>query len=175
MLTRLFFALLPDSATREHLRAAAVLELPQRARAVAPENFHITLAFVGEIPNADLLAFREMGARLCLRRCAIALDSFEYWRKSQAMVLAAQNNPPELAEAADALRLAVAVRVPPRRDDKPWRAHVTLARKVAQAPVLKAMLPITWTSDSFCLMSSKIGGNGSVYTVVESWSLLDKP
>jgi RNA 2',3'-cyclic 3'-phosphodiesterase len=111
---------------------------------------------------------------LRLPRVTFDLDLLEYWTKSQAVVLVTRRSLSELAAQTDQLRTAV-TKARRRSDDKSWRAHVTLARKVAQAPVLKAMSPIAWVSESFCLMSSKIGGNESVYTVVDSWPLLDRP
>ena len=171
---RMFYALLPDVLTRERLSmATARLEIASHGHLVTSARFHITLAFVGDVPDGDVHTFRDMGALLGLRRCAIELDSFEYWRAAQAIVLAARNNPTELAEQTHVLREAVAARGHPRRDDKPWRAHVTLARKVAQAPVLPAMSSVLWVSHSFTLMRSERGGNESVYTVVDSWPLLD--
>jgi 2'-5' RNA ligase len=171
----LFYALSPDAVTRDHLTSAAArLSLSGAARPVVPSNLHITLAFV-EVSVPDMRTFSEMGAMLGLRRCAIVLDMFDYWPKSQAPVLAARNNPGELAAQTDQLRAAIAKKVYHRRDAKPWRAHVTLARKVTQPPVLTAMSPVAWVSHSFCLMSSRTDGDDSVYTVVDSWPLLDKP
>jgi 2'-5' RNA ligase len=171
---RLFFALLPDSATRERL-SSVVAQLKEigRARLVAPENFHMTLAFVGEVPERDLPIYREAGARLGLRRRAIELHACEYWANSRAVVLTARENPPDLAAQTDSLRAVVAA-VGQKREENTWRAHVTLARKVAQAPVLPAMSSILWFSQSFGLMRSDTGGSASVYTVVDSWPLLDK-
>ena len=171
---RLFFALLPDAPTRERLVvAAAQFRLAGPARTVAPPNLHITLAFIGEVPFPDLDIYRAMGL-LSLRRFIFDLDLLQYWPKSQAVVLVARQNLPELAAQADRLR-AVVTQVRPRRDDKPWRAHATLARKVAQAPVLTEISPVIWVSHSFCLMSSRTDGDEPVYTVVDSWPLLDKP
>jgi RNA 2',3'-cyclic 3'-phosphodiesterase len=172
---RLFFALMPDAATRGRVMSVATqLNLTGRSRPVKAENFHITLGFVGEVSDPDLHIFRRMGGAPGLRRCAIALDVLEYWPGSRAIVLAAQRNPLDLREQTRQLRIAVAAQGQPRRVHNPWRAHVTLARKVTQAPVLTAMSPVAWVSHSFCLMSSKTGGDESVYTVVDSWPLLDK-
>ena len=171
---RLFFALLPDSATRERLSSVvAELEVSGRARPVTPENFHVTLAFVGEVPDRDVFIYRQAGARLGLRRCPIELDTCEYWPNSGAVVLTARASPRDLAAQTDSLRSAVAAHVDAKHQERTWRAHATLARKVAQAPVLTAMSSILWVSHSFSLMRSETGENESAYTVVDSWSLLD--
>ena len=172
---RLFFALLPDSNTRNRLSiAAADLRISVGARLLAPENYHVTLAFVGEVCESDVPVYREMGATLNVPPCAIGLDACEYWPSSQAAVMAAREIPGALVPVTDQLRTAVAAHMPSRGAEKSWRAHVTLARKVAQAPVLPAMSSVLWVSQSFSLMRSETGGNESVYTVVDSWPLLDE-
>jgi 2'-5' RNA ligase len=132
------------------------------------------LAFVGEVPDRDVRLYREAGESLGLRRCAIELDTCEYWPNSEAVVLTGRENPRDLAAQTDSLRAAVAVHLGAKHEQRRWRAHATLARKVAQAPVLPAMSSIMWVSESFSLMRSDTGGNESVYTVVDSWPLLDK-
>jgi 2'-5' RNA ligase len=171
---RLFFALLPDSNTRGRLSAAvATLRMSGRGQPLSPENYHVTLAFIGDIPESDASVYREIGASLRIPQCVISLDACEYWRSSQAVVLAARENPLALVPLTVQLRAAVAARRPSRDGDKSWRAHATLARKVAQAPVLAAM-SVTWVSRSFALMRSAAGGGEAVYTVVDSWPLLDE-
>jgi 2'-5' RNA ligase len=172
---RLFFALLPDSNTCDRLSmAAAKLRLSGRALIIAPENYHVTLAFVGDVGDSDVPAYRELGAALSAPRCEIDLNACEYWPSSQAVVLAARDNPPALGALTDRLRAAVVAHKPSGGAETSWRAHATLARKVAQAPVLTAMCSVSWVSRSFALMRSATGGDHAVYTVVDGWSLLDK-
>jgi 2'-5' RNA ligase len=50
---RLFFATFPDGETRNLIAsAAASLPLGDGARRVSCENYHITLAFAGEVSDA---------------------------------------------------------------------------------------------------------------------------
>jgi 2'-5' RNA ligase len=56
--------------------------------------------------------------------------------------------------------------------ERPLRAHVTLARKVSQAPVLPMMSSFIWPVNSFGLVSSDTSGVQSVYTVLDTWPLL---
>jgi 2'-5' RNA ligase len=171
----LFFALLPDPNTRDRLSmAAADLKISTGARLLAAESYHVTLAFVGEVHERDAPIYREIGANSSVPQCVIELNACEYWTSSQAVVLAARENPRVLVPVTDRLRAAVVVHVPARSEERSWRAHATLARKVAQAPVLTGKSSIAWVSRSFALMSSVTGGGHAVYTVVESWSLLDK-
>jgi 2'-5' RNA ligase len=58
-------------------------------------------------------------------------------------------------------------------DDKPLRPHVTVARKLAQAPVLPELSEFSCALRALSLVSSVTAASGSVYTVVDSWPLLD--
>jgi RNA 2',3'-cyclic 3'-phosphodiesterase len=173
---RLFYALWPDERVREHLaQAAAALQLADGARPVPYENYHATLAFIGEVAPSRLDALRWIGSTQRVPGCTITFDACAYWPEPQVVVAVARENPAALTELStllhQSLRLGGAA---PRveRPPPPLRAHVTLARKVAQAPVLQALSPIQWNVRSFSLVSSDTRGAHSVYTVVDTWPLL---
>jgi 2'-5' RNA ligase len=166
---RLFFALWPDvDAATRLARAAATLNLESPGRLVDAKNYHVTLAFIGEVAESSLAVLQQAGGSLQAPRCAIALDSLEYWPQSRVVVAAARETPPALltlwAQLHEATGLARAQ----------LRTHVTLARKVAQPPVMQAMSPILWRATRFSLVRSETGGAQSAYTVVDTWSLLDE-
>src|SRR5438132_495651 len=56
-------------------------------------------------------------------------------------------------------------------DLKPFHAHVTVARKVAQAPAAQPLRPVPWTFDAFALIESRTEPTGPVYSVIESYLL----
>jgi 2'-5' RNA ligase len=141
---RLFFALWPDARTRARIaEVAADLRLDGDARSVAAENFHLTLAFVGEISDSKLAVVRQIGCDLRSAACEITLT----------------------LHPGDLLRY---------RPPATLRAHVTLARKVSQTPVPQAMSPFAWSARSFSLVRSDSSGARSVYTVLDTWPLLDE-
>lgn len=177
---RLFFALCPDPDTRSLLAdAASALRLSGHARRVPPENYHLTLAFVGEVSESQQASLVEIGRAQRAAACSFKVDALDYWPEPKVIVTLASEPPQPLVGLSARLQQAVALRGrnpgrPIVRTDAPLRAHVTLARKVAQAPVLQAMSPIHWRARSFCLMCSDTSGSHSVYTVVDTWPLLDK-
>jgi 2'-5' RNA ligase len=176
----LFYALWPDVRVRKHLAcAAAALPLAGDARRVPCENFHVTLAFIGEIAASQLPALRRIGGTQRAPECAITFDGYEYWPEPQVVTAVVRESPAALIELSTLLHRALTRSgAPPRleRPPRPLRAHVTLARKVAQAPVLQALSPIQWNVRSFSLVSSDTRGAHSVYTVVDTWPLLyEKP
>lgn len=164
---RLFFALWPGVRTRALLtRAAAAVHVTDDARRVPPENYHLTLAFVGEVD--DIGAIQRFGREFRGEACTFVLDRLEHWAQPQLLVATVRAIPPALMELTARLHCDAALRAA----RVPWRAHVTIARKVAQAPVLQAMSAIRWRAFSFSLVRSDTGSVRSVYTVVGRWPLL---
>jgi 2'-5' RNA ligase len=167
---RLFFALWPDADAATRLTAvAARLNLQAPGRLVQPRNYHVTLAFIGEVASSRLAHWQQIGQALRAPRCTVVFNSLEHWPEPRVVVAVAQELPAallglwtQLHDAADLPRLRL-------------RAHVTLARKVAQAPVLQAMSAITWRATSVSLVRSKTGGVESAYTVLDTWPLLYEP
>lgn len=167
---RVFFALWPDFETKTRLAGvAAKLPMAAPSRLVPADNYHLTLAFVGEVPNSRLPALLAIGAMQRARRFTVSFNLTEYWANSRIVVAAAQKTQPELQKLREQLHQDLALPAQPGP-----RAHVTLARKVVQAPVLQAMAPVAWGANSFGLYRSETGGAQSAYTVVDTWPLLDE-
>ena len=168
---RMFFALWPDADTRARLaEVTATSRLTGAARAVARENYHLTLAFVGEVAVSQLAVLQQIGRSQQGSGCTIRLDACEHWQDARVLVAVARETPAALIELWTRVQAALNLRHP----EAALRAHVTLARKVAQAPVLQAMSPIYWSAKSFSLVRSDTRGPHSVYTVVDTWPLLDE-
>jgi len=171
---RMFFALWPGSETRTRIAAAAqAIACGASARLVPAENYHLTIAFVGEVPEQQLPVLQQIGANLGAASCAIRFDAYEYWPKPEVVVAAAREIPAPLENCWRALHQNLAnhgIALDPKR----LRPHVTLARKVTQAPVPTPMSPFTWRASDFCLVRSSSDGTRAVYTVVDTWPLLDE-
>jgi RNA 2',3'-cyclic 3'-phosphodiesterase len=170
---RVFFALWPDDETRARIaNATAAIALTRGARWVPRENYHLTLAFIGEIGDSRLALLEQIGRSQRAVACTIRFDALDHWPESRVLVALAREAPGALLELWARLHadLASLHLVQPAR----FRAHVTLARKVVQASVQQAMSPIDWNVRSLSLVRSETGGAASVYTVVNTWPLLDK-
>jgi 2'-5' RNA ligase len=157
--------------------AATDLRLDNDARRVPAENYHMTLAFIGEVSDSKLAVVRQVGCELRAAACTIKIDAVEYWPKSQVLVAAAHEAPAPLVELSSRLHRELALQQADLQRNRPpaiLRAHVTLARKVSQAPVPQAMSPVIWSARSFSLMRSDTSGARPVYTVVDTWPLLDE-
>jgi 2'-5' RNA ligase len=169
---RLFFAVLPDPTTRERIAAAAAaIQGDSGARWVPPGNYHMTLAFIGEVPARQLPILRQIGAAQRAAACSLRFDAYEFWPKSKVIVGTARTLPSALEQLWQQLHRGLAEHQW-ALDPKRLSPHVTLARKVSQAPVLQVMSAFDWPVRDFCLMRSDTGGIQSTYTVVDTWSLL---
>jgi len=172
---RMFYAAAPDETTRDKIAAAATaLPLDAAVLRVPPRNFHVTLAFVGEIPAASVSLLVGIGGAQSHAAFTLRFDACEYWAKPKVLVMAARKIPPAMGGLWRRLHADLAVH------RWSWRAtelrpHITLARKLSQAPVLPSMSAFDCTFREFSLMRSYTSGAGSVYTVVDTWPLLDDP
>ena len=170
---RLFFAAAPDPVAREQIaEASQSLSLEPGARRVPRENYHMTLAFVGDVAASQLPVMLKVGAAQKERVFSVAFDAYEYWPKPGVIVAAARLVPAELHRLWLQLHQDLAGHAWALESER-LRPHVTLARKVSQPPVLQAMSAFDWRVRDFCLMCSDTSGIRSAYTVVDTWSLLD--
>lgn len=167
---RLFLALWPDNGVRDRLEAL----IPQvlRAgdgRAVRRENLHVTLLFLGPTEANTRDCVERITSRLEGRAFSLMLDRVEH-RPKQGIVWAAAAVPEPLAALVDGLRQAL-LECGLQTDNREYRAHVTLARKVRRAANIGAIEPIAWHIDRFVLVESKTYPSGASYQIVRSWSL----
>jgi 2'-5' RNA ligase len=175
---RLFFAFWPEDAPRAALaHATAKAVRHSGGRPVAAENLHVTLAFLGSVPErrvAELQRVAEAQAAACVRERPLALtfDRFDYFRRAQVLcVLAAEDDSAAARPLARALQDAsLAAGFNP--DLKPFRAHVTVARKVMRATAYTVLRPLVWEFSAFALVSSRTEAAGPAYSVVESYPLV---
>ena len=178
---RLFFALQPTAEQSEALLARMTAVFAAQSLATIPAgNLHATLCFLGAVDEEKLPALREAAARIRHRSVSISFDTLEYWPTPKIICATASTEgssaAAELAAALSAELLASGF----SPDIKPFRAHLTLARKVSaeQAAALalpQAMQPgFVVRSAEFALMESRRGEQGSIYSAVDSWPLYEK-
>jgi 2'-5' RNA ligase len=176
---RLFFALQPAPGQKTALaERAAPLAAQLEAQVVPAQNIHATLCFIGAVAPGHLEKLKCVAAAQHARDFSLCFDSFEYWEKPRVLCATggASAIPAALLELADALgRSARAAGFHP--DIKPFRPHLTLARKISPARAARCewpqslVPPLLVHCDRFVLMESRRGESGSAYSVVDSWPL----
>ncbi len=181
MARRLFFALWPTAAMQSELAAAVrpTMQAMRVGRATPRESLHLTLAFLGSVPESCIETLRAAVDHVrrtpgsAAARDAIldvTLDTVDYWPRSQLLCATPSREPAAAAAFADEVKhaLSSAGFTP---DLKPFRAHVTLARQVSRGPADRGMTPVRWTFCDFALVESRTGPDRSLYSVLESWPL----
>jgi 2'-5' RNA ligase len=167
---RLFFALWPDEEIRRQLAEAAEgLDLPE-GRRVPARNLHLTLVFLGQVEDA--LAARLMDGAGGVSGTPFALD-FDHagsFRGSGVAWLAPAECPPELLDLVARLR-DLSTRCGIATEDRPYRPHLTIARKLKRGLRPAEFPSIHWQINSFCLVQSDPGEAGSEYTIRQVWPL----
>jgi 2'-5' RNA ligase len=177
---RLFVALDVPTPTR---RALADAIAPLRARHhtlrwIPPANWHLTLAFLGPTPVG-----RRLRAQIALHGVArvarpLLLDGRLGRFGDRVLWTGVASTDDGLAELAAGVRAALAGAGVPT-DDRPFRAHLTVARarrdhKVPRVstPLALPTQPVQWTVRRIALMASQSdrGGNHR-YRAVATWPL----
>lgn len=170
---RLFFALWPDDALRTVL-APRLAELQPRGhgagRPQSPAQWHVTLEFLGSVPAAGVSAAEAAAASVRAESFELVFDAIEHWRRPEVLCLVARDLPSPLGSLVSQLRAALAERgfEPERRA---YRAHLTLARKVARPVMVPSFEPVRWPAQDFALIESVTDRAGSRYTPLAHWLL----
>jgi 2'-5' RNA ligase len=194
---RLFVAVPLDSpavttivALVERIRAERALVAPDErdVRWVRMDGLHLTLRFLGPTPEANVPTVAE-----AVRRVAATQDPFEVRidgggsfpnpRRPRTLWLAVTHGTAELGSLARAVdRELVAAGWP--SDDRPFRAHLTVARSdgvPAGADVARRLTAaaegfgVSSAADRLVLFESITGGGPARYEPLESTPLLHQP
>ena len=170
MSDRLFFALWPDPALRQALHArvegitASLEGKPQR-----PDQWHVTLEFLGQVPRERQPSLPAAADRVSRSPVTIEFDRVEHWRKPQVVCLVASRVPAGLEALVTQLRVAL-TEEGFATDVRPFRPHVTLARKVRSATDSLLDPPLLWRADGFVLVRSVTDPAGSRYEPLDWWN-----
>jgi len=167
-MTRLFFAIeLPQELKNQ-------LELLQRqcpftGRPVSPHNFHITLLFLGELPDSQLVGILEAIEVPEIKPFEIELKQFAYYPKAEVGCLEVTPNE-QLIELHQHIRrnlkqAGIHIKLP----NKPFRPHITLYRDATVQSDISNNVDYQLKVAHFCLMESQFNQKGVYYEVVEEW------
>jgi 2'-5' RNA ligase len=167
---RLFFALWPDDDMRATLDAAGRALTGKRVKRVPADNLHLTLAFAGPVTAERAACLQRTAASLRVAPFELSIDRAGYWPRPRILWIGPSHVPSALWELAGALRTTLAgCGIAP--EARGFQAHITLARRFAQALPGPEIPAVTWPVSRFCLVESASSGNGSVYRPVQCWPL----
>lgn len=168
---RLFFALWPDRGCREALAALTRQSLPRRdGKAVPVENYHLTLMFLGAVTPPVRGCTERVADAISASPFVLRFEHVGYWPRPRVLWTAPAHTPGELLALVEALRRgASGCGLDP--EVRPYRAHLTLARKVRSGLAQTPHAPIVWSIDAFHLIESHTLRTGARYHILRSWPL----
>lgn len=178
---RLFVGLAVDEAVKEALER---LTLRLRAkddglRWSTPDQWHVTLVFLGEVDDeARTRLARELG-QVCAPMLRLRMERLGVFERAGILHVEVEVSP-ELLRLYDAIA-AVVRKVGLEVEERPYRAHITLARaknrdgrktigrlrRSAESQRLSAR----WQANEFLLYESQLSPGGSWYVVQERFAL----
>ncbi len=181
---RLFVAVSPSADAladlADGLAAAQTLDTTGALRWSRPDTWHLTLAFLGEVPDEGLPALRARLERAG-RRHAEHEVAFRGAGKFDGRVLwiGLDGARSELRALAQSVQ-AAARRTGIAGEDRPYRPHLTVARAATPSdlrPYVESLRDYSgpaWPVRSYALIRSQLGqgpGRSALHTVLETWPL----
>lgn len=160
---RLFLALWPDAATRDAITAwQARWEWPRHAAVVKAHRLHITLHFLGDVPSPAVPALRETLA-VPFETFTLGLGQPQLWGQGIAVVRPL-SMPPELNALHERLAQAL-TRSGLAVESRPYKPHVTLARRAAGATPPAVPLQVRWDAAGGYALVRSMPGTAQYETV----------
>ena len=165
---RLFFAVWPEpAAARELARVGQALAELAGGKPVPAEKIHITLAFLGSLGAEETGAAVLAAAGIEGAPIRMDVDQVGSFRRAR-VGWAAPSRPGADLTALQAALAGELQRRGFRLEDREFRPHATLVRKLAKAIPAAPIEAVEWRSRAFTLVESTGGGR---YEVRESWGL----
>lgn len=164
---RLFLALWPSPRIQ-----AALLDYQKPwywnsgASLVRPENLHLTLHFMGNVPRGRLTLLIK-GLAVPFAPFTLAFGQSDLWLSGMA-VLEPQTRPADFRQLHDTLgetlqRLELPV------ESREFRPHITLARRAGDALPTAYKLELHWPVHHYALVESVAGPTGQ-YRLLQRYS-----
>ena len=167
---RLFFALWPDEEVRQPLARLGREALTFPGKLVAAENLHLTLVFLGSMSGKQRYSAEQLASEVTGSSFTLEFDRLGVWPRPRVLWCAPSRVPPALLQLVNELTRGLnarGLRVP----DRPYRAHLTLARKVTSRVVPFGHPPVSWRVSAFHLVASQTLPTGARYRVLAAWPL----
>ncbi|WP_196139529.1 RNA 2',3'-cyclic phosphodiesterase [Aliikangiella sp. G2MR2-5] len=143
----------------------------RNARAVPPENFHITLSFLGETSDRDLDLILSSLRAPHISPFDICLSHSIFWPKPKILGLQVEDQNKRLAQCKHELESQLAGLGIRHFDKKKYHPHVTLFRKVEVPPKQMSEFNTEVKIREICLMESRNQRQNVAYYPLETWSL----
>ncbi|MDE2420987.1 MAG: RNA 2',3'-cyclic phosphodiesterase [Gammaproteobacteria bacterium] len=171
---RLFFALLPDTATQmEWVYATQPIINTLGGKPQPAANLHLTLHFLGNISADRVGVLSRLGADVAREPIALRFNKIECWSKADLACLRADEEPAALTRLVGHLGTGLQMagfEVEKQR----FKPHVTLARRLKRHEAALPIWPVLeWRAERLALVRSRLSPEGSEYEPIAEWDLAD--
>ncbi len=167
---RLFLALWPPLDLARELYAMAGTVLHGQGRRVVPENIHLTLAFLGPVDASFRQCTEQAAAAIHAAAFTLVLEEMGCWPKTGILWAGSGRTPPPLSALVQGLSASLSG-CGYRPEQRPYAAHLTLARKVYRWNDNRRIGPFRWDVKQFCLVQSRTRTEGAHYEILRTWEL----
>jgi len=141
-------------------------------RPIAADNIHLTLSFLGSVDDSVCQCVRAVGDAIQARPFELLIDRLGYWRRPRIVWAGCSQTPAALMNLVSCLRTAAEDQCGIVADERPYRVHLTLLRKVAGAgPQGSLDTPLPVAVSNFVLMESVSVTGGVRYLPMYDWLL----
>ena len=170
---RLFVSINFDEKTIERLAGVQRrLSNMGRGRFVPPENLHLTLAFLGEVPDVKVPLLSEALRNVEAPALDLKIARIGTFSEESGLWWAGLEGNRKLNDLQESIAAALEEAGFKVEKDK-FKPHITLVRDYAKGRDFDAKKalpkPFAFTVSSFSLMRSELSGRGAVYTDLERY------
>jgi len=169
-LARMFYGLPLDDASDAVARLMPGVVDAAQGRAVPIANLHATLAFVGSVSRDATDRLARIGAEMPHAAMDLMLDTLGSFRGARVAWVGPSQVPDALTRLHDALAIALrdgGFRV----EDRPYHAHVTIARHCRHVLAPRSMPALPWRVRRIVLYESVGAEGGPRYEPRAEWPL----
>jgi RNA 2',3'-cyclic 3'-phosphodiesterase len=153
-------------------------------RWIAPENWHLTLKFLGDTEPARIDTLNAALENVCARHLSFdmtlgAFGGFPNLRSPRVLFFKVEDGASELEDLAHDVDGAVERSLGLARERRHFQAHATVARVKDALPAsfaahfarVPALTQAVTRVDSFDLVESRLARTGAVYSVVKEFAM----
>ncbi|NEX21774.1 RNA 2',3'-cyclic phosphodiesterase [Thiorhodococcus mannitoliphagus] len=164
-----FLALWPGPQTRDALVRETRGALPPAARAVHPADLHLTLVFLGELDAARLSCAEAVAAAVFAPPFQLEIDRIGQFARARVLWCGPSRTPEVLAALVRGLQSGLE-RCGIPFDRRPYRPHLTLARKVSNHEGHALSGTVAWSVRELVLAYG-VPGSKPRYRIHRRWPL----
>ena len=130
----------------------------------------MTLAFLGDVDTSLIPLIEKIGGRLDAAPFNYAVNMAGCFPKARVAWLGSKETPWHLFELQKNLQSLLAGAML-GHDTRTFRPHVTVVREIETPFPDRAIAPVRWPVDHFCLVSARTAASGPEYEVLKNWRL----